>query len=293
MPLFPNLDYSDDDISLYPPFLVQVTHFKCGGVCLSTTISHILVDGSDLCRGVEEIKPAPFFDRTVLRAGDPAIVSYPHIEYKLPSINIPSTSPLPKVAIAKLSISTMQANQLKSESNKEGFRFSTYEVIAGHIWRCLCKARELKDDEETTISIPLDCRLRSSPRLPDGYFGNAIFDLTVKAVSGDIVSEPLYYAVSLIHETFMSSGNNGYLSVRTIIKGKGCNFRLSTWVRLPLYEADFGWGKPVYMGPGVNRFVGRGFLLPNPPGSDDGFFTIIPLESEYQMNLFKTYFYDI
>ncbi|MCL7028458.1 hypothetical protein MKW94_014903 [Papaver nudicaule] len=187
----------------------------------------------------------------------------------------------------------MQANHLKSECNKEGFRFSTYEFIAGHIWRCLCNARELKDDEETTISIPLDCHSRSIPRLPD-----------VKAVSGYIVSEPLNYAVSLIHKTFMSSGNNGYLrsaidflelnpSVRTIIKGKGCNFRLSTWVRLSMYEADFGWGKPVYMGPGVNRFVGRGFLLSNPPGSDGGFLTIIPLESECQMNLFKTYFYDI
>ncbi|KAI3987256.1 hypothetical protein MKX01_031740 [Papaver californicum] len=218
-PLFPKLDYSDDDISLYPPFLVQ-------------------------------------------------------------------------------------ASQLKSKCNKDEYRFSTYEVVAGHIWRCLCKARELRDDEETTISIPLDCRSRSRPPLPDGYFGNAIFDNTVIAFSGDIVSKPLSYAVNLIHETFMSSGNDEYLrsaidylelhpSVRTIVKGKGCNFRLPSWVRLPIYEADFGWGKPIYMGPGVNRFVGRTFLIPNPPGSERGFFLIIPLESEHQMNIFKKNFYDI
>ncbi|KAI3947547.1 hypothetical protein MKW98_031768 [Papaver atlanticum] len=314
-PLFPTLDYSDDDISLYPPFLVQVTHFKCGGVCVSTALSHILVDGvaginfintwSDLCRGVEDSKkPVPFFDRTLLRARDPPIVSFPHMEYKLPSVDIPATSPLPKISIAKLNLSTMQANELKSKCNKDQYRFSTYEVMAGHIWRCLCKARELKDDEETTISIPLDCRSRSRPPLPAGYFGNAIFDNTIIAFSGDIVSKPLSYAVNCIHETFMSYGNDEYLrsaidylelnpSFRTIVKGKGCNFRLPTWVRLPIYEADFGWGKPIYMGPGVNRFVGRTFLIPNPPGSDGGFFLIIPLESEYQMNIFKKSFYDI
>ncbi|KAI3861863.1 hypothetical protein MKX03_001719 [Papaver bracteatum] len=318
-PLFPDLDYSDHDISSHPLFLVQVTHFKCGGVCLSTSLSHILIDGvsglnfintwSDLCRGVDDnTKPVPFFDRTILRARDPPIVSFPHTEYKLPSIivDIPSStdSNPHKLAIAKLNISTMQANQLKSKCNMDEFQFSTYEVIAGHVWRCLCKAQELKYDQETTISIPLDCRSRATPPLPDGYFGNALFDLTPKAISGDIVSKPLSYAVNLIHEILKTSGNNEYLrsaidflesnpNIRTIIKGKGCNFRLPSWVRLPIYEADFGWGKPLYMGPGVQRFSGRTFLIPNPPGSDGGFFLIIPLESEYQMNLFKDYFHDI
>ncbi|XP_026431836.1 shikimate O-hydroxycinnamoyltransferase-like [Papaver somniferum] len=315
-PLFPRIDYSDNDISSYPPFLVQVTHFKCGGVCLSTALSHILVDGvaginfintwSDLCRGVEHIKkPLPYFDRTLLRARDPPKVYFSHIEYKLPSVDLPTTSPLPKIAIVKLNLSTLQANQLKSKCNNYQYRrFSSYEVMAGHIWRCLCIARELKDDEETTISIPLDCRSRARPPLPDGYFGNAIFDNTVRALSGDIVSKPLGYTVNLIHETFRSSGNNEYLrsaidylelnpSIRTIAKGKGCNFRLPTWVRLPLYEADFGWGKPIYVGPGVNKFLGRTFLIPNPAESDGGVCLIIPLESEYQMNIFKKVFYDI
>ncbi|KAI3898822.1 hypothetical protein MKW92_023385 [Papaver armeniacum] len=318
MPLIPNLD-SYDDISSYPPLLVQVTHFKCGGVCLSITISHTVVDGvtginfinawSDLCRGVEDIKYIPFFDRTLLRARDPPIVSFPHIEHKPPSMNIHSSSPLsnPKIAIAKLNISTMQANQLKSKCNKDEFRFSTYEVLAGHLWRCSCKARELKDDQETMISIPLDCRSRLSPRLPDGYFGNAIFDLTPRATAGDIISKPLSYAVNIIHEMITTSGNNEYFrsaldflelhpNISTLIKGpqtfKSCNIGNISWVRLPIYGADFGWGQPDYMGPGIIGFAGLSFLTPKPPGSDAGFSLILSLESEYHMNLFKEYFYD-
>ncbi|RZC57093.1 hypothetical protein C5167_004392 [Papaver somniferum] len=315
MPLLPKPDYGDGDISSCPPFLVKITRFKCGGVCVSTALSHILVDGvsginfintwSDLCRGVDDIKAVPLLDRTILRARDPPVVSFPHVEYKLPSMNIPSTSPLsnPKIAISKLNISTMQTNQLKSKCNNNEFKFSTYEVIAGHIWRCSCKARELKDDQETTISMPLDCRSRSSPPLPDGYFGNAIFDLTAKAIAGDIVSKPLSYAVNLIHETLISYGSNEYFrsaidflelnpSICTVIKGKGCNFRFTSWVRLAIYEADFGWGQPHYMGPGANG-AGRSFLIPNPPRGDGGLSLIITLDTEYHMDLFTESFYDI
>ncbi|RZC84972.1 hypothetical protein C5167_047756 [Papaver somniferum] len=303
MPLSPNLD-NDDDISSYPPLLVQVTHFKCGAVCLSTSLSHIIADGvssinfintwSDLCRGSEDIKSVPFLDRTILRARDPPVVSFPHIEHKRPSMNIPSTSPLsePKIATAKLNISTMQANQLKSKCNKGEFQFSTYEVIAGHLWRCSCKAH---------------CRSRLSPPLPNGYFGNAIFYVAPTATSGNIISKPLSYAVNLIHETFTTSNNEYFRSaldflelhpnIRLLTDGtqtfKGCNVNNTTWARLPIYEADFGWGKPFYMGPSVQRFPGRSTLIPNPPGSDCGFSLIISLESDYHMNLFKKYFYDI
>ncbi|KAI3975840.1 hypothetical protein MKX01_015388 [Papaver californicum] len=284
MNLSPNLG-NNKDISLYPPLLVQVTHFKCGGVCLSTSLSHIIVDGvcgvnfliawSNLCRGVGGIKSVPFFDRTVLRARDPPIVSFPHIEYNKPtSMNIPSTLPStkPKIAIAKLGISTMQVNRLKSKCNKGEFRFSTYEVIAGHIWRCSCKARELKDDQETVISIPLDCRLRSSPPLPDGYFGNAIFDLAPDNKD--------------VRKT---------MNISILERGpQSCNIRNISWLRLPIYEADFGWGQPHYMRLGTVGLAGLSLLAPkNPPGSEGGFSLTISLQSNYHMNLFKHYFYDI
>ncbi|KAK2387336.1 spermidine hydroxycinnamoyl transferase [Trifolium repens] len=26
------------------------------------------------------------------------------------------------------------------------------------------------------------------------------------------------------------------------------NFNLTSWISMPIYEADFGWGKPIYFG---------------------------------------------
>ncbi|RZC92796.1 hypothetical protein C5167_028053 [Papaver somniferum] len=174
-----------------------------------------------------------------------------------------------------------------------------------NIWRCACKTRELKDDQETVISIPLDCRSRSIPPLPDGYFGNALLDLAPKAISGDIVSKPLRYAVNIIHETIKTLGNNEYLRSSldylelhpdvSIFKRGGpqsCNIRNVSWLKMPIYGADFGWGQPLYVGLGTVGLAGLSLLAPKPPCSYGGFSLIISLESDYHMNLFTEYFYE-
>ncbi|KAF5806886.1 putative shikimate O-hydroxycinnamoyltransferase [Helianthus annuus] len=63
-----------------------------------------------------------------------------------------------------------------------------------------------------------------------------------------------------------------------------------SWVRLPVHNADFGWGRPIFMGPA--RMPPRAcFVLPSP--INDGSLSIfIGLEVE-QVNLFRNLFYAI
>nr|GEV08382.1 shikimate O-hydroxycinnamoyltransferase-like [Tanacetum cinerariifolium] len=79
---------------------------------------------------------------------------------------------------------------------------------------CMCKARGLPDDQETKLYIATDERTRFQPNLPAGYFGNVVFTTIPIAVAGEIQSNP------------------------------------SCWSRLPIHDADFGWGRPIFMGPG-------------------------------------------
>lgn len=54
-------------------------------------------------------------------------------------------------------------------------------------------------------------------------------------------------------------------------------------------DADFEWGKPVYMGPGNIHFEGKAFLLNTDDG--DGFIVALCLQASH-MDAFKRLFYE-
>ena len=92
-------------------------------------------------------------------------------------------SPTAKAGIVMLKITKEQVEKLKKmaiqfykEDQNMGKQrpFSRFEVLAGHIWRCACKARyKGKSHQPTKVCIIIDCRSRLKPPLPVGYFGNA------------------------------------------------------------------------------------------------------------------------
>ncbi|PNX62332.1 hydroxycinnamoyl-coenzyme A shikimate/quinate hydroxycinnamoyltransferase, partial [Trifolium pratense] len=54
--------------------------------------------------------------------------------------------------------------------------YSTFEVIAGYLWRCVTKARYIgNNDQPTRLSTLVDIRNRLKPPLPSGYAENATF----------------------------------------------------------------------------------------------------------------------
>ncbi|KAF5725882.1 shikimate O-hydroxycinnamoyltransferase-like [Tripterygium wilfordii] len=313
--LVPSVDYSKEDISSYPLLLLQVTSFKCGGACLGVGFHHILVDGSSalhfistwshMTRGLP-LTLEPIFDHKSLRARVPPTPSFDHLEYKYsPSLSTPQqnqelhSSPL-DISIATLQIAPQQLNALKA--NVEG-NFTTYEVLAAHIWRCMCKARDLPDNMMTSLYIPADGRSRLNPPLPRGYFGNAILKARLPVLAGEVKSEPLIQTVERVHIAIKRMDDDyarsvvDYLELQPDINlmrvpaaFKYPNLHVASWTKLPIYDADFGWGRPIYMGRATINIQGVAYILPSPV-NDGSLALIIGLESD-RIQLFEKYFYE-
>ncbi|GMP34448.1 hypothetical protein CsSME_00007311 [Camellia sinensis var. sinensis] len=169
--LIPTVDYSGG-ISSYPLLVLQVTYFKCGGVSLGVGMQHHVADGasglhfvntwSDMTHGLDLTIP-PFIDRTLLRARDPPQPAFRHIEYQPPpSMKAPSQSTkpesVPEASVSIFKLTRDQLNALKAKSKEDGnlVNYSSYEMLSGHVWRCVCKARGLPDDQETKLYIATD-----------------------------------------------------------------------------------------------------------------------------------------
>ncbi|KAK9922798.1 hypothetical protein M0R45_031245 [Rubus argutus] len=315
----PHVDYAAG-ISSYPLLVLQLTYFKCGGVSLGVGMQHHAADGfsglhfvntwSDMARGLDLTIP-PFIDRTLLRARDPPQPAFPHIEYQpAPPMKNSQQSTKPgaeETSIAIFRLTREELNTLKAKSKEDGntVNYSSYEMLSGHVWRCACKARELPDDQDTKLYIATDGRSRLQPPLPPGYFGNVIFTATPIAVAGDLQSKPVWYAASKIHDALVRMDNDylrsalDYLELQpdlsALVRGAHTfrcpNLGITSWVRLPIHDADFGWGRPIFMGPGGIGYEGLAFVIPS--ANNDGSLSVaISLQSEH-MKSFSKLLYDI
>ncbi|GAA0141473.1 acetyltransferase [Lithospermum erythrorhizon] len=299
----------------------QVTHFKCGGVSLGVGMQHHVADGasglhfintwSDMARGLDITIP-PFIDRTLLRARDLPLPQFEHIEYQPPPSlkDCPLSSdnsvvPDSSVNIFKLTRDQINALKAKSKENGNTISYSSYEMLAGHVWRSTCIARGLTDDQGTKLYIATDGRSRLQPALPPGYFGNVIFTTTPMASAGDLQSKPVWFAASRIHDA-LARMDNDYLrsaldylelqpDLKALVRGahtfKCPNLGITSWSRLPTHDADFGWGRPIFMGPGGIAYEGLSFILPS--ATNDGSLSVaISLQTEH-MKVFQKLLYDI
>ncbi|KAJ0982360.1 hypothetical protein J5N97_010615 [Dioscorea zingiberensis] len=190
--LIPVVDYSNG-ISSFPLVVFQVTRFKCGGASLGVGKQHHLADGvaglhfvnswSDVVRGLG-ISVLPFIDRSPLRARNPPSPSFPHVEYHPPPPQL-STPPVPSppslkepkflsaaannaAAVNIFKLTREHLNLLKSKTPTDT-RASSFSLLAAHVWRCTCIARELPGDQPTKLYIAVDGRSRLRPPLPEGY----------------------------------------------------------------------------------------------------------------------------
>lgn len=305
-------------VSSYPLLVLQVTHFKCRGIALGVGWHHTLADGlsalhfistwASIARGDTAITP-PLLDRTLLGAQVPPSPKFHHIEYDPPPLlnNPTPPSEFENISTATFYFTLEQLNTLKAKSKKddETTKFTTYEALAAHIWRCACKARCLSDDQPTKLYIATDGRFRINPTLPLGYFGNALFTATPIALSGDLLSEPLVNSVKRIQKALQQMNDEylksaiDYLEVQSdltsLVRGastfRSPNLNINSWIRLPTYDADFGWGGPIFMGPADVVYEGTVYMLASPNG-DGGLVLIVRLEASH-MQLFKRFLYDL
>jgi len=319
--LIPAVDYTDD-ISAFPLLVLQVTYFKCGGISLGVGMQHHVADGmsglhfinswSDLCRGAQ-ISVMPFIDRTLLRARDPPTPSFQHIEYQPAPAMLSSTpqsltskSKPPATAVDIFKLTRSDLGRLRSQlpTGEGAPRFNTYAVLAAHVWKCVSLARSLPPEQPTKLYCATDGRQRLQPPLPDGYFGNVIFTATPLAEAGKVTSG-LAEGAAVIQGALDRMDNDycrsalDYLELQpdlsALVRGAHTfrcpNLGLTSWVRLPIHDADFGWGRPVFMGPGGIAYEGLAFVLPSANG--DGSLSIaISLQAEH-MEKFRKLIYEL
>lgn len=263
----------------------------------------------------------PFLDRTILKFPyPPKEPRFEHIELKpLPLIlgrSDTTEEKNKKVEAILLKLSAEQVEKLKKKANESGIRkgwrpYSRFEAIGAHIWRCASKAHQLQENQPTVVRFNGDIRSRMIPPLPRNYFGNALSQTAARGYVGEITIKPLGYVAKKIREATEVINDEYIRSQIDVIRGKdhlddarvlflggegknipyfgNPNFHLTSWMSMPVYEADFGWGKPFYFGLAYVAPHDRAVILLSP--DEDGS-VIVGLHFQVaHLDHFKKFFY--
>ncbi|GMY13904.1 spermidine hydroxycinnamoyl transferase-like [Fagus crenata] len=313
--LVPKIDYTTP-IEEWPLLRVQLTRFVCGGLSVGVAISHTLVDGlsttnfinswAKLARGDNlDDHEIPFLDRTVLRSSEPLMLPrFDHIAYTTkPPLLIGSMDAKEEqkkeTSVTLLKLTTEQVEVLKKRANQEmGVTirpYTRYEAISGYIWRCACKVRAIDSshDQQTRVRLVVDGRNRLKPPLPQRYFGNAIFGTVTSTSIERMTDEYIRSAIDFITSQKHVGGLRSSFHIQGYTQGPflgNPNLSLTSWINLPVYDADFGWGKPVYVGPGSLNMDGKAFIMSS-VAVDGSLIIALRLQAQY-MDSFKKLFYE-
>ncbi|KAG8056793.1 hypothetical protein GUJ93_ZPchr0002g23719 [Zizania palustris] len=291
--------------------MVQVTFLKCGGVAVGTGMHHVTMDGAGafqfirtwtgLARGLDATAVTaapPSHERTLLRSRSPPHVPFEHPVYSPSYLN---GRPRP-FGTRVYNVSPKLLADIKAACAPG---VSTYCAVTAHLWRAMCVARGLPSDAETRLRVPANIRQRLSPPLPAHYFGNAIVRDLVTVPVRDVLSQPLGFvaerikrAVARVNDAFVRSVID-FLEVESEKGNQAARGQFMpetdlwvvSWLGMPIYDADFGWGRPEFVAPAQMFGSGTAYVTQGPDKDDGGGVSVLfALEPEY-LQCFEKAFY--
>ena len=246
------------------PTAIQVTFFNCGGLAIGILMSHRIIDALSFILFLKSW--------SAIARGDGNIVSPPMDSAKLfppqdlsgfnPNIGITKDKIVTKRFVFDASaIAEIRDKYSSDDKNIEYPRPTRVEALSAFIWSRLMAATQPKPDPNKIYSIihAVNLRTKTDPPLPYDYFGN-ISRFAMSVPSRDIeegfhgIIKPIREGIKKIDGNFVKMLQQGDLYLKYVkenssifLKGELLTLSFTSLCKFPLYEVDFGWGKPAWV----------------------------------------------
>ncbi|KAK7276370.1 hypothetical protein RIF29_17509 [Crotalaria pallida] len=166
----------------------------------------------------------------------------------------------------------------KPQNAVETVEISSFQSLCALLWRAVTRARKLHPSKTTTFRMAVNCRHRLEPRLESYYFGNAIQSIPTYASAGEVLSRDLRWCAEQLNKNVRAHDDS---VVRKYVEDweknprvfplgnpDGASITMGSSPRFPMYDNDFGWGRPLAVRSGkANKFDGKISAFPGRDGS--------------------------
>ncbi|XP_050119354.1 stemmadenine O-acetyltransferase-like [Malus sylvestris] len=260
-----------DDITNPLPFGVQLNIFQCGGFAIGQCVSHKIADGlsyftfskiwAAIARGEQaNIDPPQFVSATL----------FPPKEFNTGfdgGVGITKDRVTKRFVFNASKIKTLQAKYEKDMKSLQLKHPTRVETLSAFIWSGYVAAtKDCTVNKLYMVIHAVNLRPRFSPPLPQHSFGN-LFRVAMTSplrisnggeeeCDGVVIGE-VREAISKIDNEYVKQLQGQGDEHLGLMKKAADSFKrgdmvavlsFSSYCRFPLYENDFGWGKPAWVG---------------------------------------------
>lgn len=178
--------------------------------------------------------------------------------------------------MAKLN-SDAQLKTVTREVTDETAEISSFQSLCALMWQCVTKARNMEGSKTTTFRMAVNVRQRMEPKLDNNYFGNAIQSTATCAAAGNVANKDLRWCAEQLNKSVRAYDS---AMVRRAVENwerepkcfelgnhDGATVQMGSSPRFPMYDNDFGWGRPLAVrSGGANKFDGKMSAFPGRNG---------------------------
>ncbi|XP_023000804.1 vinorine synthase-like [Cucurbita maxima] len=243
---------------------VRYNVFECGGVVVALCVTHKIVDGTSAtmftkawaaaCRGDDKYPVVPTFNATEL---------FPPMEIRGGNRR---QSRMDKIVTRRFIFNKSNIAALKNQANSEAFLNqrppSRVETVSGFLWKRFMAIAQQKPPTKAkrfAVIQAVNLRNRMDPPLPPNSFGNLWWFATADAPIDEEQDFPslvakIREAIKEIDGDYIKTLQDAEKSMKAKMKmgqmvysGELELYSFTSWCSFPLYESDFGWGKPAWV----------------------------------------------
>ncbi|XP_068329611.1 acyltransferase Pun1-like [Pyrus communis] len=284
--------------------LVQISVFNCGGIVVSVSASHKIADAASFLTFVRAWAAINRDGVLELQLGTPEFTGgslLPPRELSLPSskvnLEIPTQSLVTKRFV--FNVSKMVSLKEKIGSVVQAFIPSTSHLVLAIILKCsIAASRQCKPESSikpTVLSQMVSFRKRIVPEKSENVMGNWFWPIQVLFKENEIELHDLASKMRQGLTEFRNEkasrfkGEDGFLVISECLRERNdinsANvYRTSSLCKLPLYEMDFGWGKPAWV---TSLSVLKNIILLVDTKEKDGIEAWVTLD-EQEMAIFES-----
>ncbi|XP_047323514.1 (13S,14R)-1,13-dihydroxy-N-methylcanadine 13-O-acetyltransferase AT1-like [Impatiens glandulifera] len=243
---------------------IQLTIFSCGGISIGFCISHKIFDGASLSTFIREWANATLGSKEPVCPSFIGSDMFPAEDLWLRDMSIKSFVPIFKMGRSATRRFLFKASEIIALKTKATLNSNPtrIEAVSAFLWKCASTAsRTRKGFSSPSVQTHVvNLRRRFEPPLHEHTIGNLIWFSSVKLSSPSEMglhelacqTRKGIREINGFTKNLVRSNERRGAIIESLTKtkdvGDGANYYgFTSWCNFGFYEADFGWGKPIWV----------------------------------------------